>query len=300
MSKSIVSVYWGGRGSGKTLSMTGEGCIAMIAGKRVWSNYPMHVRWRRANGEIEVYKSIVIDMPDLIEIQQRDEIRDGLVLLDEWNLFCNSRRSGSMSNIIFNGIVQLIRKRKLSFYITTQLFMTLDKNIREQTDITVECYDLAYRYKNLNEGQMIRQRLTDWSGVFTGRPISKWDDWDIRNRNTVDRLFRKAGLFFDCYNTGFEYNVLEAMRSRYSLKRKDIAIDIGDNGGFDSTMVEEYRDYLIYSGIEKISAKDLHAELADRGFTGDYRGEMGKKLKAAGFQYKHNPKGHYYVIGGVK
>jgi len=300
LSKSIVAVYCGGRGSGKTLSMTAEGCLAMIAGKNVWSNYPIRVSYRDKNGEVQTYHSKPIDMPDLIAMQRVDEIRDGLVILDEWSLFCNSRRSGAQGNLIFGGIVQLIRKRGLSFYISSQDFHVLDRNIRWQCDITVQCFDLCFRYHNLQEGQVISQMVTDWSGVFTGKPLLSWgrsiDEYE-RNKATKTRMLLKAKLFWDTYQTGFEYDVLEVMSRRYNLQRNDYEVStVGDNGGFDATLLTDYRAGLISAGVTRISSDDLRSGLADMGLEGDLRGHMGQKLKALGFQYRPGRAGNFYEI----
>lgn len=303
MSKSIVAVYHGGRGSGKTLSMSAEGALAMIAGKRVWSNYDIAVNYKGNDGPVRQYKSIRIDMPDLLNMQRHDEIRDGLVLLDEWNLFCNSRRSGSIANVVFSGVVQLIRKRKLCFYITAQDFHTLDRNIRWQADVLVSCFDLSFRYSNLKEGQIIAQRITDWSGVYTGRPILN-HGWNAETeaqwaRNTRTRLFMKAAKFFGVYDTGFEYDVLELLAERRyqaDTRRETIGGSVNDSGGFDAEQLKVLKDMLFYEGMERIESSELQARLNDIGIEGDLRGHLGRKLKAAGFRYKPTRQGNFYYL----
>jgi len=71
---------------------------------------------------------------------------------------------------------------------------------------------------------------------------------------------------------------------------------VGDNGGFDAAMFAEYRDTLAAQGILRLSVAELQSGLSDMGISGDLRGNLGKKLKASGFQYKQGRKGNYYEI----
>jgi len=304
MSKPIVKVYLGGRGSGKTLSMSAAGGRALLRGRPVWSNYPISVKYKDPAGEIHTYRSQLIDISDLLEIQQRDVIRGtaqkpGLVLLDEWNLFMNSRRSVNLASTIFSGVVQLIRKRHLSFYITTQDFMTLDKNIRWQCDITVSCFDLSYRYSNIKPGYVISQRMTDWTGVHTGRSISEKGDYHELIRNTRNRLFVKASNYHGSYDTGFEYDVLSALTTKFSFSRNSIHIGNGeeDNGGFDMSLLADIKERCIYDGKTTFTVDEIQSVLRENGL--DYKtlkGQMGKKLKESGFLSKKTSKGTIYNI----
>lgn len=299
---SVVRVYCGGRRSGKTLSMSASGARALMRGEPVWSNYPIIVKRKLPNGEIVTYRSTVIDMPDLLEMQQRDVIKGtkkkpGHIKLDEWNLFCNARRSGALSSVVFTGVVQLIGKRHLNVDISTQDFHTLDRNIRWQCDVTINCFDLSFKYHNLPEGFVISQRITDWTGVYTGRPISQRAEPFEMGRNTRNRLFVRAGRYHNCYDTGFEYNVLNIFSKRYNIKRNDVYIgDAEDNGGFDMSMLTGLKEMLIYEGHEYISSENLQAKLKEQGFQfSTLQGELGKKLKQAGFKYRRTGKENIYT-----
>jgi hypothetical protein len=294
MSKSLVVVYMGGRGSGKTCSMTVECALAMIAGKPVWSNYP--IKFDYFDGEeMHHFESILIDMEALMSIQQNDYIYDGLVALDEWNLFVNSRRSGAMANLVFSGVVQLIRKRKLSFYLSAQDIRTLDRNIRWQTDLTVECFDLSFRYPNLEEGQVISQTVTDWSGVLCGRPLWDSDDPILKDRNTRTRLLNGAKLFWNTYDSFGEFNVLDIMSTKYQLnKHTQIIGKVDDGGGLPNQLnythkkniIQEYRDGLVSMGVDQVEIHDFNKAMNDMGFPSERRGTLGKIIKQCGFSYK--------------
>lgn len=300
---STVNVYCGGRRSGKTLSMSASGARALMRGEPVWSNYPIVVKKRMPSGEIATFRSTVIDMPDLLELQQRDVIKGtkskpGHIKLDEWNLFCNARRSGALSSVVFTGVVQLIGKRHLNIDISTQDFHTLDRNIRWQCDVTINCFDLSFKYHNLPEGFVVSQRITDWTGVYTGRPISQKADPFELARNTRNRLFVRAGRYHNVYDTGFEYNVLEIFSKRYNIKKNDVYIgDVQDNGGFDMNMLTGLKEMLIYEGRDHISSDDLQKRLKEQGFQFEtLSGGLGRKLKKAGFSYKRTGRENIYLL----
>ena len=106
----------------------------------------------------------------------------------------------------------------------------------------------------------------------------------------------KASKFFGCYDTGFEYDILETMSTRYNLQRKEKRIEFGDNGGFDASLLAEYRVFLEYNGVERISVSDLEAGLKERGIEGDLKGNLGKKLKTLGFEHRQSRKGNFYDL----
>lgn len=304
MGKSLVVCYIGGRGSGKTLSMTAEMSVALASGKKVWSNYPISFLYENNEGNIREYKSTLIDVPDLLAIQSREEIRDGYIALDEWNLFINSRRSASMANQIFAGIVQLIRKRKLSFFISCQRFATLDINIRWQADVLIHCFDLSFKYRNLPEGAVISQTVTDWSGVLCGKPLwgaSPGDpDWE---RNTKTRMLKHASNFWHCYNSFEEYDVLDVMSTSYDLgkrKRKNVRGDEQSEKIIETQYINEqianYRDRLIYENTFSVSTERIRNDLKEYGVDEDFKPRIGRLLRSNGFIYRQTRRGNYYDL----
>ncbi len=204
----LVRVFCGGRGSGKTLSMSIVGALALIKGYNVFANYPIRFAYRRRDGIRRVCESTPVEIEDLITF--KPFIRDGFVLLDELNLWASNRGSSSLVNRLLNGWIQLMRKRNLAVGITVQAFETLDKFLRWQTDMTFVCYDMHYRYRNLPKGALISQRVTDWSGILTGRPVAE-GDFQSRERNTWYRKL-KAMRFHGIYATNKEFDILKAMR----------------------------------------------------------------------------------------
>jgi len=56
--ESLVAVYTGPRGSGKTLSMAYWLLVAMVQGKKVYSNIDIACKLRWKTGQLSTYKSL--------------------------------------------------------------------------------------------------------------------------------------------------------------------------------------------------------------------------------------------------
>jgi hypothetical protein len=274
---SIVGVFCGGRGSGKTLSMSTEGLLAMASGLQVFANYSIQRSIEFPDGKVVNYKSIPVEIDDLVTF--KPEIRDGLVCLDELNLWCSNRGAMSLVNRLLNSWVQLIRKRNLTLYITTQNFESLDRMVRWQCDVTVECYDQHFLYRNLPEGASISQVITDWSGIFSGRALFKADDWEARLKNMTARTL-SARRFWGIYNSWSEVDIIKAMTT-YQIDRpnrvigavempetlKPLVQDLKDSGFTPGTVLSRVDVFRLcrqwgYSGRDR----DLDTILCNLGF----------------------------------
>ncbi len=174
MKESNVIVWHGGRGSGKTMSMSVEGYYALLNGDTVWANYPIAFGFRWPQQGVRFYRAQPIAIEDLITF--KPEICRGKILLDELNLWASNRGHASMVNRLLNSWLQLIRKRELSLEITTQNFMSLDLMIRWQCDISILCSDNHFRYRHTPPGASIGQLITDESGIMTSQPLFRHDD----------------------------------------------------------------------------------------------------------------------------
>lgn len=218
---SIVVVFAGGRGSGKTLSMSVQALMDMVIhNKTVWANYPVHCDVDTGNSVIKHFKSESVEIDDLVSM--RPDICDGIICLDELNLWANNRGAMSICNRMLNAWMQLIRKRRLSIYITVQAFESLDRMIRWQTDITCLCHDMHFVIRQLPEGAYIKQKVCDWSGIFTGNPISsyRYDNNYIyqRERNTRKRYMR-GRRFWGIYDSWNEFDIINAMK-KFQIERE--------------------------------------------------------------------------------
>jgi len=301
MSQSLVAVFWGGRGSGKTLTMTAWAALALIAGKNVWSNYKIAFRCCFPSGTIHYFESKPVDVNDLLMIQRKDIIRNGLVMLDEWNLWCNSRRSGANMNYIFNGVVQLIRKRNLSFYITVQQFHSLDRFIRGATDLSILCHDRHFSNRAIPPGHVIDNEMTDVSGALTGRAV--WDEPGWREqweKNTRSLTLRKGKLFWQCYDSGFEYDILDVMQTRIQMERKTVTIGLDGlpdtEGGFRGVLAKEKLTHWsnLFPDGTTFTRDEFYQMLREEGIDADMKGPLGKYVHNAGFQRVRNYKGETF------
>lgn len=260
-----VVTYCGGRGSGKTLSMSTEGAFALIGGNNVFSNYPISFTY-----DGELYKSNVVDFITLYNMDK--SVHDGFVLLDEVNLWVGSRSSMTTGNKLLAAWIQLIRKRNLSVRFTTQIFMSIDKMLREQTDFTVQCFDHYYRNRALGRGNRIDQTIIDWSGYGTGRPLYKWDDWTARNQNTRYQQLH-GRRFWNIYNTWQEFDIMDAM-SKVEIDRKKKKVgdysQVYDNLPGIDIPYEEYRDEVlkIHKPGSVVSVRQLKGIYRNLGFDG--------------------------------
>ncbi len=97
----------GPRGSGKSLLMTALAAAYAEQGYPLWSNLPISFDLKDKH-----YESQPLDMSMLYSFAK--ELRGGLVLIDEINLWANSRKAMANANILLAGIFQMIRKRSLT------------------------------------------------------------------------------------------------------------------------------------------------------------------------------------------
>lgn len=299
LKKHKVVTLTGGRGSGKTLSMSTEGALYLLAGYDVWANYPLRFGLRNGNGEVKYYRAKDITITDIGNFNS--DIRNGIILLDELNLWLSSRRSSAMINQLAGGWFQLMRKRKLSVYITCQFFHTLDKLIKEQTDLIIECFDLSFKYPNLKPGQSISQLVTSYSGYGTGRPLYKMDDIHEWKRNTRTRILH--GLpFWNVYDSWSEYDILEAL-TKYEVNRKTVVIGAEDNGGYRGVRAQEQINEMTQLIREvkdenvRYSSDEMRAQLKEWNVELDLAASgAGRLLKSAGWQYKQLRNWQGYVL----
>lgn len=213
----LVMVYWGGRGSGKTLSMTAHAILDDIKrGKNIFCNYPIEFTYISNNKEVHK-KYPRIEIEDLISF--RDDIRDGVIVLDELNLWASSRRSGAVLNQLLNAWIQLIRKRNLSVYVTAQDYGSLDKFIRWQCDISVYCHDMCYHDSRLQPGVCIAQRYVDRSGIIMGQPLWDGPGWREQEEENSWFLYFHGKPFWGTYDSWGEVDILEAM-CKYQVQRQ--------------------------------------------------------------------------------
>lgn len=286
---SQVVVFTGGRGSGKTISMTVQAIIGMAMGLRCWSNYPIEVtvghEYDKGRWNSRLLRSEPLSMEGLYTLESG--IRVGLVCIDEINLWADSRRSLAVTNQLLSYVFQLIRKRQLSFYLTVQNFLWLDSRLRWQTDALIACEDLHYRYRNLPKGFVIGQQLQDRSGFYTGHP------YEQSGRIYTRQLHARP--FWGTYDTNREFDVLAAAGTKYEIIGEKRAIVTGEDGesyvggkGRETEIVAYIRTLVAdmrRDGATKAAA-NLLQDYVREVFPGESNKSLGRHFKQAGLTYR--------------
>jgi len=174
----------GPRGSCKSIAAAAMSIMDyLVAGWIVISN--MEVKWGVRLGDlIAGYQSEELDKMALMKFDIKDKVA---VLIDEVNIeFSESRRSMTNRNLIFNKILQQLRKRQMNMVYTVQHEMWIDNRLRWQTDLFIKTKDVCMKpggiYLPYDFGEYASWKMFDMSGIFgqgsysdTLTPII--DDW---------------------------------------------------------------------------------------------------------------------------
>lgn len=166
-----VAGFTGPRGGGKSLEMAYIVCRdSLIRGRPVWSNIPIHIELRLDNGEVVTAESLPLDVKSFFSLAE--DLKGGLVCIDELELYAEARRSQSNKNLLLNYIIMQTRKRALSFFYTIQQPQWADNRLQFMSDIMVRSRDIAFTPwgfdKNIQRGQYFSMVVEDWSGMLTG------------------------------------------------------------------------------------------------------------------------------------
>ena len=158
-----ITAIIGNRGSGKTCFMTFLALQYHKEGRKIYSNYHLN--------NIPYQSMTLKEMSEL-----PDELTNAVVLMDELHVGADSYDFMKSSSKAFYTFATQLRKRKVNWYYTTQIFTQVAKRIRMQTDylITMEntkkenifkttVYDRRKEY-DLNEP--IQQFLFDGKEYF--------------------------------------------------------------------------------------------------------------------------------------
>jgi hypothetical protein len=121
MSSKIV-LYKGKRGAGKTLTMVKDGFQYFKEGWLILRNFKTSF-------------GTYISEEDILKIDKKSKIRDCVIMMDEIQIFFDSRRSMAKQNVSFSNFIQQIRKRNIILLGTTQFSNTVDLRFRQHVDI---------------------------------------------------------------------------------------------------------------------------------------------------------------------
>lgn len=155
MVKYPITAIIGNRGSGKTCFMTMLAVKYHAEGRKIYSNYHLH--------NIPYEPMTLKEMSEL-----PDSLYNAVVLMDELHVGVDSYDFMKSSSKAFYTFATQLRKRKVNWYYTTQIFTQVAKRVRNQTDylITME---------NTNKEHLFKVAVYDRREVDTiGIPIKNF------------------------------------------------------------------------------------------------------------------------------
>lgn len=118
----MIVLYKGARGRGKTLTMTKDAYRFFCKGYKIYANYGLTF------GE-----KVTSDY--ILSLNRESNLFNCVLVLDELQLFFDSRNFSRQQNKDFSNFLQQSRKRNIHILYTTQYINTCDLRIRQQTDI---------------------------------------------------------------------------------------------------------------------------------------------------------------------
>lgn len=271
----------GPRGSCKSIAAAAMGIVDyLIPGYKLISN--MQVQWGIKVGDMMAgYYSDELDKMALLKFNIEDNVA---ALVDEVNIeFSEARRSMSNRNIIFNKILQQLRKRAMNVIYTVQHEMWIDNRLRWQTDIFIKTRDVCLKpggiFLPYEFGEYASWRVYDMSGVFgqgsyaeTMTPVI--DDWRFNAKqwwNTFDTK-EIQGLEQDAYG-GDGAQPLEIKRNEYIVKQENDLAYIYD-------VFQKWHD----EGITEVSSDTVWKHFGVK--THKAKTWLGGILKNMGLEYK--------------
>ena len=118
----MILMYKGRRGAGKTLTLVKDALAYYENGWQVYSNIDLPFASYMENSEI-------------LAIDKSSDIYNCVLILDEIQIFFDSRRGTSKQNVTFSNFIQQIRKRNIILLCTTQFSNTIDLRLRQHLDV---------------------------------------------------------------------------------------------------------------------------------------------------------------------
>jgi hypothetical protein len=216
----LVSIEWGPRGGGKTISAVSKGIIdGQMRGIPCVSNVPFAWVAKDLFGNLWKIESIPFDQE---KFAYGDEsLKYKRLLIDEGNYLADRLRSTSNKNLAMSDILQQARKFRMCVDFCTINWMWLDPRVTGSLcDILIECNDLYYkqygRKKGIKKGHRIAWDIKDQSGKISGRQFS----------HLASTTFNARALWHT-YNTENFVSPIEA-RKRLKAQEKTVVDQFGN------------------------------------------------------------------------
>ena len=124
-------------GSGKTLSLVRQAYHYYLEGFKVLSNMKLNFPYTQ------------ISSKDIMEFaKNQTSLYDTVIVIDEMHIFLDSRRSASKKNLMGSYFVTQTRKQKVKLLGTTQHRHQVDRRVRDNTTLFVDCQKIDLPMKN--------------------------------------------------------------------------------------------------------------------------------------------------------
>lgn len=291
----LVIGLCGHRGAGKSV---GAAMVALfdfiLRGANCWSNMPIvcKVCYKDISRE---YHSIDTAQMELLDLQKG--YRGGVIVADECNLsFASAYKTMSGANQDFSALVQQIRKRNLNLIWTAQSFMSIDKNLRFQTDLCVACRDIHLSGENPIMGD-----TSAWNSYDIGNITGKYNMEYELNHPYITQYPIGEGVdvwmrpFWGLIDTGLLQSNDYIQQYRENKKNKSL---------MNSDEVVQERDFNIIryiqmlkdTNVKRIWAHELWQAVGIAGDRGA-QGVWGNYLEQNGYVRRRNGK-YFYELAG--
>lgn len=121
----VIALYRGSRGKGKTLTMVKDSLKFYQRGFKVLTNLTSLKFGEK------------VDSDYILSLSRKSELFNCVLVIDEIELFFDSREFSKKENKEFSKFLQQIRKRNVNILCTCQYINLIDLRIRQQLDVIV-------------------------------------------------------------------------------------------------------------------------------------------------------------------
>lgn len=322
--KELVVGIQGPRGAGKDAFGCYWAFTYLFADVPVYSNTPIAGEWDLGYFKSEnLFASQLFAMGQGYVDEQGQDVagfkEDCLIYYSEIDKLIHRRRSTSNANMILRVLATQLRKSGISVAATAQDWFWLDSDWIYQTDVLVNCMDLAMsgfgHEEKMEEGFVTYLEFFDISGVITGykyRDTGRPFDAQYFNTRMMwdPSLNGGQGPMYDSY----AFYGLDEILTKVVLDKKERHIGGGTGNKAVPTFENmDLRGYLPRSqaletitnavsrlkdqGVKAVPAETLRRILEDGGYKADVR-DMGQKMKALGIHKEKTSKGIVYGLEG--
>ena len=158
-------------GSSKTLSMVRQAYEYYLDGFKILSNMKLN------------FPHTIITSKTLTDFAKNQEgLYNTVLLLDELHIFMDSRRSASRKNLLTSYLILQTRKMKVKLLGTTQHRHQIDRRVRDNTDIFIDCEKMEIPTK------------------IDGNPVLLMTN-HIHTRESYEKIRFIGNKYFKLYNT---------------------------------------------------------------------------------------------------